>query len=537
MTAVARSAWSPVGWPSERPAGRPDVLEAYCYTDRFSYRPGDQVDVHVHTTAEHYALTVIRDGLHPATVLETDPLPGAAHDTPDDAYARGCGWPVATSFTIDPAWSTGFYLIVIRAERDGEVFEREHFLVVREAEPVAPIALVLSTATLLAYNDWGGANAYRGLGDDPLIDEGSPYQSAARPIGRGILRKPPGAPRQRVEAEAVPPKWEPRYETSEWARQRGYSRHHADAFWATYERELVVWAEAEGIELAYLTQQDLHEDPSALEGYACALFVGHDEYWSWEMRDVVDAFVERGGNVARFGGNFLWQVRYQDDGRTQVCFKDADADPIAATPDAARTSVQWDHPIIGRPAAPAMGSTGFGGIYHRYGTAVPRGAGGFTVYRPEHWSFEDTDLYYGDILGGRPAYITSFEVDGVDYTFRDGLPYPTGLDGAPEEVEILGLVPAVKFEEDRFGGQVPLGDPGVAKLIPELEGIYFVTRPDRTQRPVYGCGALVCLQRGDGTIYNTGATEWVAGLVHRDVFVEQVTRNVLRRLGGLEVHA
>ncbi|WP_369679253.1 N,N-dimethylformamidase beta subunit family domain-containing protein [Pseudomonas costantinii] len=39
----------------------------------------------------------------------------------------------------------------------------------------------------------------------------------------------------------------------------------------------------------------MHHDPHALEGYACAAFAGHDEYWTREMRDHVDAFVEEGG--------------------------------------------------------------------------------------------------------------------------------------------------------------------------------------------------------------------------------------------------
>ena len=533
MTRLARSAWSPVGWPSERPAGDPEVLEAFCYTDRFSYTAGDTVDLHVHTTADQYTIEVVRDGREPLTVLTRAGLPGLASHTPANAYAQGCGWPVGTSFVIGDDWPTGFYLVVIRVERDDEIVEREHFLVVKEAKPSAPYVLVLSTATLLAYNDWGGANSYRGLGDDPYIDEATPHQSTQRPIARGMLRKPPGAPRTRVEAERVPPGWHPRYECYEWARLNGYNRHHADAFWATYEREFVLWAEAEGYELAYLTQHDLHFDPHALDGYACAVFVGHDEYYSWEMRDAIDNFVDQGGNVARFGGNFIWQVRYEDDGRTQVCFKvDFENDPVIGTPDERRLSTYWDHPLVDRPGAQTMGTTGLGGVYHRYGAAAPRGAGGFTVYRPEHWSFADSDLYYGDILGGRPAYIAAFEVDGLDYTFRDGQPFATGTDGAATDIEILAMVPALRFEEDRFDCRIPLGDPGLGKLVPELDGTYYVTQTDGSTRPVYGCGAIVCFERGAGTVYNTGASEWVAGLLHRDWFVEQVTRTVLGRLGA-----
>ena len=35
-----------------------------------------------------------------------------------------------------------------------------------------------------------------------------------------------------------------------------------------------------------------------------------------------------------------------------------------------------------------------------------------------------------------------------------------------------------------------------------------------------------------GVLINSGTSEWVAGLIHRDWFVERVTRTVLDRLGG-----
>src|SRR4029077_5021304 len=230
-------AWGASGRSAERPSGDPTRLEAWCYTDRFSYRPGDRVEVHVHTTARTYALTVIRDGADPEVVWSRPGLPGRAYETPPDAYAVGCRWPVGCVLEIDPAWPSGFYLLVIRVERDGQTWEREHFFVVRAAHPGrdTPLTLVLTTSTLLSYNDWGGANGYWGLGDDPRTDDvGSRMQAVERPIGRGILRKPVGAPRKGHGA-APPAFWIPRYEDYEWARYNGYSLHHASTFWATYE--------------------------------------------------------------------------------------------------------------------------------------------------------------------------------------------------------------------------------------------------------------------------------------------------------------
>ncbi|MFI1294175.1 hypothetical protein ACH4VM_38260 [Streptomyces sp. NPDC020792] len=68
---------------------------------------------------------------------------------------------------------------------------------------------------------------------------------------------------------------------------------------------------------------------------------------------------------------------------------------------------------MGRPGATTIGLNGLGGLYNRYGAATPRSSGGFTVYRPEHWAFADTDLYYGDLLGGAPTFLVAFEVDSV----------------------------------------------------------------------------------------------------------------------------
>lgn len=531
---TARSAWSPPEWMPERPTGT--GLEAWCYTDKYSYLPGETVDLHVHTTAATYTVEVIRDGLHPETVLTRDGLPGRAWDTPEDAYARGCGWPVATSLSIPADWESGMYLIVIRAQRDNVTVENEHFFVVRPIEPGkrTPFVLILTTSTLLAYNDWGGANHYRGMGSDPTVDVGSPLSSMHRPIGRGFLRKPPGAPRNRHEY-VPPPFWEPRYEAYEWARLRGYSRHHADAFWATYERPFVVWAQQNDIVLDIITQDDLDRVPGILNGYRCAVIVGHDEYWSWAMRDAMDEFLEAGGNVARFGANYLWQVRLE--GSTQVCFKyDAtERDPKGADDDRHLTSAAWDHPITTRPGAHTFGLTGTAGTYCGYGASAPRGHGGFTVYRPGHWALEGSDLYYGDVLGAAPARIGTFEVDGCDYTFVDGLPHPTGNDHTPDDLEIIAMGPALTYEEDHFAGRVPLGDPGTAGD-DSKEGVTWRADADGHRRPTYGAGMMATFTKGKGTVFNSGSSEWVAGLIHRDWFVEKITATVLQRLGDTGSH-
>ena len=44
-----------------------------------------------------------------------------------------------------------------------------------------------------------------------------------------------------------------------------------------------------------------------------------------------------------------------------------------------------------------------------------------------------------------------------------------------------------------------------------------------------GSSMIGVCKTGDGEIFNAGCCEWVSGLIKRDFFVEQVTRNVLNR--------
>jgi hypothetical protein len=123
-----------------------------------------------------------------------------------------------------------------------------------------------------------------------------------------------------------------RYPYMEWAYAYGYSKKYASAGWASFERHFVRWAEGEGYDFDVVALHDLESDPALLSRYACAVFVGHDEYWSANMRDAVDNYVDGGGNVARFAGNFLWQTRIEDEGRRQICYKyTADQDTLAGT--------------------------------------------------------------------------------------------------------------------------------------------------------------------------------------------------------------
>ena len=93
----------------------------------------------------------------------------------------------------------------------------------------------------------------------------------------------------------TPPAAPPRYPHMEWAYANGYSKKYASSGWMSYDSLFFRWAERAGYQVDLASQHELHFTPEILDGYDCAAFVGHDEYWTWEMRDAVDDWVERGG--------------------------------------------------------------------------------------------------------------------------------------------------------------------------------------------------------------------------------------------------
>jgi hypothetical protein len=124
-------------------------------------------------------------------------------------------------------------------------------------------------------------------------------------------------------------------------------------------------------------------------------------------------------------------------------------------------------------------------------------------------------------------------VDSVEYTFRRGLPYPTYEDGAPETLQILAMCPAAKGEEDRFGGQHPIGGPEAevyaynAELGDDL--------PDYVhENQMRGAGMIAAFTRGAGEVFNGGSTEWSNALRVGDPFVDRIVRNVLDRFTSKE---
>jgi hypothetical protein len=516
--------------------------EIWCYSDRFSYFPGDKVTLCISSTAATCDIEIIRDGGTETLATTFRGVATVWQQSPDQCSVEGCGWRPTHAFTIPVDWASGAYRLTLTASgKDGAPITSQHLfvlcpkIVAGDGDRRDRILQIAATGTWTAYNTWGASNHYQGI-TGPNRDQYATRVSTQRPWCRGFITLPKDAPRVPLEIE-TPPATIPRYPHMEWAFATGHSKKYASSGWASYDSHFFRWAERSGYAIDLISQHELHFHPEILDGYDCITCIGHDEYWTWEMRDAVDSFVTRGGRAARFAGNFMWQTRLEDEGRTQVCYKyrARAEDPVYSNGDVTRATNSWEASEIGRPGAMTFGLNATRGLYAGWGGCAPRGVRGFPVYRPDHWAFAGTGIYYGDLLGGA-SHVFGYEVDGLDYVIRNGLPEPGGEDAYPDGLQILALGmtslveesadigPENRFlsdEDGRFAAEVLYGSPSDENL-------------EKVKR---GCGMIVNFPKGRGEVFHVGSTEWIAGLIRDDAMVDRVTRNILDRyLGRAKAH-
>ena len=393
---------------------------------------------------------------------------------------------------------------------DGAGGTCEAFFVVRAPAPGEAL-LVLATSTWAAYNDWGGPNFYTG----------SHHTSLQRPLPRGFLDK------------AEPEKYRvARF--GEMPRSDARAYFHAHSYWsaaagfANWEYLFVQWAERNGLALDYATSTDLAFDPDLLAPYSLYVSVGHDEYWSAAMRDQVEAWVDDGGLAAFFSGNTsFWQVRFEDDS-TMTSYKfDWEQDPLVGTDREHEVATMWSDPLSRRPETEMTGVSFTRGGYARTRHA-PKGSGGYTVQRPDHWAFQDVAALRGDLFGTDPP-VVGYECDGCDLIMVDGLPTAAGTGGTPANFEVLGTAPAHLWTNDEIDPGLPGSYIGELNWVADRIG--GADTAENRARFTNGHAVMGSFTRGSGEVFTTGCTDWAYGLT--DPTISQITRNVVGRRAPL----
>jgi hypothetical protein len=169
-----------------------------------------------------------------------------------------------------------------------------------------------------------------------------------------------------------------------------------------------------GLDLAYTTSVDVHQDPSSLLGASGIVSLGHDEYWTVPTRRAVERARDSGSNLAFLGANACyWRVRLEDSDlgrhRRVVCFKSAAEDPKKG---AADSTDLWRR----RPEAdPENTLTGM--LYEAYPAQ-----GAMVVHDDSHFLLEGTGARAGDRFPG----LVGIEIDRA---------YPGP--GTPESLQVV----------------------------------------------------------------------------------------------------
>ncbi|HEX3560514.1 MAG TPA: N,N-dimethylformamidase beta subunit family domain-containing protein [Pyrinomonadaceae bacterium] len=463
------------------------------YPDRPGLRAGEKLRLHVSTDNPHrrFHVDFYRQGERLVKMGSLDGQTG--HDFAPLSHNEDWGWP-GYDFLIPGDWPTGAYFAAL-AETDehGEPListdevcadsrDARALFAVKSSAPGqnARILYKLSLTTYHAYNYSGGGNLYAGRWfTDPFTKKRVNKVSLRRP-GGGMG----GAIPDFDAGGNLPSSLDPYDQTS--PRQT----------FAHWDIPLIAWLEKNGYRVDYCTDLDLHEEQDLLTPYNLLLSVGHDEYWSEQMRERVEAFVRQGGNVAFFSGNTCWwHIEFCD----FVKCADGELHPTAFIRDFKWWKKSPENLLTG------VSYRNAGGWW-----AGERDAVGYAVQNAGHWVYEGTGLCDGDVFGADERLV-GYECDGALFT-RDsrGFPFPTGEDSTPFDFVILGV------------GTLTDGDAGDGPA----EGWQFEARENQGRGPR---AATMGLYTRGGIVFTAATTDWTR-VLNANQTVDRITRNVLDRL-------
>lgn len=361
-----------------------DLPNPCFYLHEESIDPGATIKLAYHAT-NGVALSVARLGLSldPA-LLEVD-LP-AQQSSPTLDHWDGFDWET-TEIDVPSDAKPGLYLVELRAD------ERSYrqLLIVRSTRP-ASVAVILSTITWQAYNDFGGFSNYRdSVTPHPFRELRNVALSLNWRLRVGDRHYLPSVPLPlRRPNKAIA---DDLVDLDADAREP-FSRR-ARSGWA-----LVRFLERSGADVAVFSEQDLANHP--LVDSCGSLVIGpHAEYWSAVMKGRMVAFAEGGKPVVFVSGNSLYREVRVDDRRVEVV--DDRIDPRSA------------EQLLG------VSYTSEG-----YETFAP-----FRCVRPDHPLFAGTGVGVGDIFAGEGDLGASgFETDKI------------GPDSGPVELLAIGMNPS-----------------------------------------------------------------------------------------------
>jgi hypothetical protein len=429
------------------------------YGDATSINKGQALNLKVSLAqAGQYSIDVYRLGYYNGAggrlISSATGLNGVTQAAPTiDPTTRlvECKWNTSYTLLTGTSWTSGLYLVKLTDSRTGKQSYVEFTL--RDDGRPAELGFQDAATTVAAYNNYGGYSSYTFNSINNQAAYKVSFDRPLSPTTNGMLA------------------WE--YQAARWMESQGY-------------------------DLSYYSNLDVQTNPLQLYSQNAFLSVGHDEYWSMEMRNNVEKARDNGTNLAFFSANSAyWRVRFEPSStggsnRVMAIYKNNwNLDPVAQADNSQATN-QFRSPQINRPENALLGVM-YTGLTNNVTTGY-----NFVVTNASDPYYAGTGLVNGDSIPG----LVGYEWDAV---VNNGFT-PAGL-------VVLSASPVVPD-----GGIGPFLPPGTN------------TNVSNAVRYTAASGAKV---------FATGSIQWVWGLdsdlapnPRRSPLAQKIAANVLADLGA-----
>ena len=414
---------------------------------------GDRVGLHLSWSAGRpVRVEVARVDTQREVVFRADAVEAGEHETPDDAASKGCRWPVAvgrwTSSRPGARATTRSSWRSTSARRCGATTRSSSSV----HSPGTRLVLALATNTWHAYNDFGGPNLYTGGTTSPCSGRWRPATCTSR-RARGGASPGPARPIRRM-----PRTWATSRSTSLGLRR--------SAGWPDWELPFLQWANARASRSACApmptwrsTRGAAGSEPVSLRRARRVLVTRHARHGGGVYRRRRECGVLLGQHVVVAGAPGGGRARRH--GRVQGLLQER-----SAAGDGSRAG--GDHVLVRCRRRPAR-EPHDGSLVHPRGLSPHRSQRDGRAGRLHGAPGRPLDLRRHRARvrrrAGRSATVVGYECDGCVFTYRDGLPYPTGEDGTPPSFEILGTCPTQHFTRETAPRPPKPGEPSELEYI------------------------------------------------------------------------
>jgi PKD repeat protein len=222
--------------------------------------------------------------------------------------------------------ASGIYLAKLTAST-GE--QTQVVFTVRDDSSSAKMLFVLPIADYQAYNTFGGKSLYFGNLEGDTV--GSPTPATGTDRAAKVSFNRPFAQAGAMQNWFLGPDF-----------------------------DLLYWMEKQGYDISYSDEVAVTTNPAQLLDHDVDIVSGHSEYWSEQEFKGFKAAREAGVNIASFSANAAyWKVRYENGGRTLVCYKTVQGS--GSTGSGAASQNDWGPDGLKGTADDALGLDGVAG--------------------------------------------------------------------------------------------------------------------------------------------------------------------------------